>query len=962
MALLAQTQTQKGYSFRYNGKNPRIPLSDVQIEYGNPKEAVKSDSTGTFWLVFNNMKMGDHIGLVTVKKREMMVFNQQAVDEWSIRKEPLCLILCDANEFEKQKQDLIEIGRREAKKKYDRQKAELERLLEANQIDRAKYEAKLDSAWQELDRLHKHIDEYADLFARIDESEIDSIAQRAMDLFNQGQVDKAVRLFEQGNYLEKLKASNRAIHQADLLIETVEQGKAKAERDRNEQLQSLKAQIAAYKMQNDWEKAGVLLKGLADELYTVDALYEYASFCNSQNHFDQAELYYQKMDSLLESIQSTKEEEDYFSKKSKLLSGFAYVYKATQRYNESEAVLLSAIDIYGHLMQKTPSFYDLKYAQTLNCLGDLYCDWNRFEECESNCFAALSTCEKYDGDCETEEYYYTKAEIYNILGKLYEKKQRFEESESMFLYAIDYFNHLVSVNPSTYQFSVCKSLMNIAGLYYITHRYDESETICLEALSIIEHAAKTNPDAYMLYHAMAQMQLADLYKTTQKIEKSEELYLSSIKTLEQLAENNPLVYLPYIAGVKQNISGLYEKTHRIKESEALDLEALHIIEHLAEINPTAYEPQVADIKLNLAISYVQEMRYSESENMFLSALNTYKELSQSNPTVYLPNLQIVYKNLGLFYFRLGQFDDSETMYQSSLEIAEMLASTNPSVYEPIVAEANLDLGSMYEYSQRFEESETMVLAAKQIYERLSLSYPLVYEPSLAETYHTLAVLYYYTQQYDKSADFYTLELNIFERLAETNPAKFEYNVATVLYAIGLLRLVQEQYSEGIEALDRAILIYKRLLPMNPSIQQNYYGATHWIAHLYEGIKDYSSAYNALNGWLSWAKESQWNVPEFSIKELENISKYAILDEKFAEAEQWALEGLKIDSTQHSFFSNLAASMLFQGKYEEAEQIYRQYKNELNDTFQQDLNDFEAAGIIPEERKADVERIRKILTE
>ena len=150
--------------------------------------------------------------------------------------------------------------------------------------------------------------------------------------------------------------------------------------------------------------------------------------------------------------------------------------------------------------------------------------------------------------------------------------------------------------------------------------------------------------------------------------------------------------------------------------------------------------------------------------------------------------------------------------------------------------------------------------------------------------------------------------------------------------------------------------------MNPSIQQNYYGATHWIAHLYEGIKDYSSAYNALNGWLSWAKESQWNVPEFSIKELENISKYAILDEKFAEAEQWALEGLKIDSTQHSFFSNLAASMLFQGKYEEAEQIYRQYKNELNDTFQQDLNDFEAAGIIPEERKADVERIRKILTE
>ena len=290
----AQPQTQKGISYRYNGKNPRTTLPNVTIECVTANNAVISDSTGSFTLNFNKLKMGDRIGLVTVKKREMMVFNQHAVDEWSIRKEPLTLILCDVSEFEHQKQELIAIGRREAQKKYDRQKAELQKQLDASEIDRAKYEIELDKAYDELDRLHKHLDEYADLFARIDQSEIDTLAQQAMDLFSQGQVDEAVKLFEQGNYLEKLKASNRAIQQAVNMIETAEAVKAKAEKDREEQLESLNAQIAAYKMQNEWEKAGLLLKGLADELNVWEYMFDYALFCIKQNNFSESEAYYQK--------------------------------------------------------------------------------------------------------------------------------------------------------------------------------------------------------------------------------------------------------------------------------------------------------------------------------------------------------------------------------------------------------------------------------------------------------------------------------------------------------------------------------------------------------------------------------------------------------------------------------------------------------------------------------------------
>ena len=84
--------------------------------------------------------------------------------------------------------------------------------------------------------------------------------------------------------------------------------------------------------------------------------------------------------------------------------------------------------------------------------------------------------------------------------------------------------------------------------------------------------------------------------------------------------------------------------------------------------------------------------------------------------------------------------------------------------------------------------------------------------------------------------------------------------------------------------------------------------------------------------------------------------------QFAQAEQYAREGLQVDSTQHLIYTNLAASLLFQGKYEEAEQIYRQYKEDLKDSFLDDFRQFAEAGVIPKELEAEVERIKQMLEE
>ena len=371
---------------------------------------------------------------------------------------------------------------------------------------------------------------------------------------------------------------------------------------------------------------------------------------------------------------------------------------------------------------------------------------------------------------------------------------------------------------------------------------------------------------------------------------------------------------------------LFEYGHFLQTNKRYDLaevryrENLDICQRLAAISPYAYEPGLAGTQNNLGVLYNNTQRYKESEKMYFSALKIYQRLTIVNPQVYEPDLAMAQSNLGTLYKDTRRYEDSEKLCLSAMEIRRRLAAANPQVYEPDLAMAQSNLGTLYKDTRRYEDSEKLCLSAMEIRRRLAAANPQVYEPDLAMTQYNLGCLYSDTQRYEDSEKMYLSAMEIRRRLAVANPQVYEPDLADTQYNLGCLYYNIQRYEDSEEMYLSALEVYQRLTAVNPQVYEPYL-----------------------------------------VRACNNLSFLFLAQGNFEEAERYAREGSKYDFTHHTIYTNLAASLLLQGRYAEAEEIYLRYKEELKEDFLSDFEDFYQRGIIPPEREDDVERIKKLLS-
>ena len=512
-----------GIAYRYNGKKQRTPLGGVYIKVAtSPNGVVSQEKNGLFVLKLKDRALGDAMGDAIVQKSGMIVFNKEEVKRWHVQKDALVLIVCDADAFQKQKNNLIAIGRSQAEKKYKQKLEQLKAINAKQQLNIDQYYAKLDSIEKERNNALAHMEEYADMFARIDESEIDTLAQRAIELFNQGQLEESIKLFEKGNYLEKLDDALKVKAQGEDLRQKADSAVTLANKDIDEYTKSIQAQVAAYKMKNEWDKAGELLKGLADKLQTLDAIWNYAVFAQNQNIFTEAEKYlnlYKKSVLRL----SVSDPQRYKEKIATFHVALGSLYAKTNRHKESEYLIKKGREVFREIAKSNPQIYEPAFAA-----------------------------------CNIE------------LASLLSRNQRFNESKDLYKSGLEIFKRLAETNSQEYEPFLLKCYIALASLYSITSQFFNEEQMAKSALKTYQKIETTiKSHDFDLDLASSYMLLAESYHKTQRFDESEKEYKLALEVIKSLADANPQAYEPYLAASYCTIADLYSDTQRFNEAELM---------------------------------------------------------------------------------------------------------------------------------------------------------------------------------------------------------------------------------------------------------------------------------------------------------------------------------------------------------------------------------------------------------
>lgn len=380
---------------------------------------------------------------------------------------------------------------------------------------------------------------------------------------------------------------------------------------------------------------------------------------------------------------------------------------------------------------------------------------------------------------------------------------------------------------------------------------------------------------------------------------------------------------------------------------------------------------VAFSMVTLSSLYNNSNRYDDAKKYLQEATMIYDTIAP----IYYNHNEFIYGRLydqwGWHYLKTKNYEQADSCYLKAWK--NYLISTNyktPEMQTLLEMQRLLrwGLAKVYKELNCNDKTENFYIELKNLYKNNLHINPLKLEPEYASLLLSFSDYYFdntSTCHIKESENMYKEALEIYMRFAASNPSVYESVVAKTQYKIGVVEARQDQYPEAIAAFEASLQVFRRIMKLN-SHTTDVENCLHALVYLYSQVGNNTAVYKTNQELLSILKKKyEVNTDSLQsdyVEALVNQAFYALFMKKYFESEQYAREGLAIDSTKHLIATNLAAALLFQGRYTEAEQIYHQYKSELKEGFLDDFNKFAEAGVIPKKYEADVEKIKKMLNE
>lgn len=192
--LLAQT-TQKGVVLEMSSNHRPVAGVEIKVAGATPTD---SDIEGRFTLTFSSSLPGDPLMVNDVYKKGYKIVNHEKIANWNISSSSeLKIVLGRTEVINALRKKYYDIGESSTEREYRKTMTELEELKKQQLLSETAFLQKVDSASQSLAEWRRRLEVYAMKFACINRDELDDREKQAMELLDGGDIQGAIRLYEE---------------------------------------------------------------------------------------------------------------------------------------------------------------------------------------------------------------------------------------------------------------------------------------------------------------------------------------------------------------------------------------------------------------------------------------------------------------------------------------------------------------------------------------------------------------------------------------------------------------------------------------------------------------------------------------------------------------------------------------------------------------------------------------------
>ncbi|NVN93827.1 MAG: tetratricopeptide repeat protein [Bacteroidetes bacterium] len=548
-----------------------------------------------------------------------------------------------------------------------------------------------------------------------------------------------------------------------------------------------------------------------------------------------------------------------------------------------------------------------------------------------------------------------KARTLDNLGVLYQTLEQYDKAEMYHSEALGNYKKIVQSNPTlSNKYDLAKCLNNFATYYHKIEQYKYAEDNFIKSINIYKELADSLPDTYCGDLADAYHSYAFLLQDTKQYEKAENNLLISLNLFSSLCIKDDHNF----RNVALSYKDLAELYINIGQYDKAELKLQFITDNYKK---WCSDGDLAIIYNLMGIAKKKLGKYNEALFNYNESLILKKEWRNSIDNEEKYNYSVTVNNLGVLLYEIQNYDSADINLIEALNIRTELEKANKAKYVTSILETLSDIISLKMRVNQYKQAEIYIDKELDIYRELSKIYPSKYKSIFASILFNASTNYFEMQFYEKTIEVLNEDLGIVKQLAKNNPENYNEDIPMILINIANLRYSLRQFDQAqktyIEALDN----YKSFAKTDPikydTLIAELLNTMAWIFYKNNLPKAISNALEAIKLYNSLILNNPDLKSKLSIC-MARMSRYMIINHQFSEGERYANKSIETNNTINSSYKNLAHSLLYQGKYQDALNLYTKIKSDVSLKTQilSDFDEFEKAGIT----HPDVLKIREIL--